>query len=130
MSNFKVCQGENYTSLKIGLTNQEYYQPNTRKIRYGAIRRKYSMPTLENRLKQYRLRTYCKWKQMATINYLSDKEYIDNELNTAEAYITGTQQDLGKLRSIRHRDSQFKYITAIRGKSPSQLTNHIRLVLE
>ena len=111
------------------IITQGYCQSDNPQVRNDIIRQKYNIATIESRLKYFRLRTYYKWKRYVSINYLNNKEYIDNELHTVDIYIASPQMDLRKTHKENNRNTKFKYLHALRRNSQKQLTNHIKTIL-
>ena len=70
------------------IITQGYYQSDNLQVRNDITRQKYNIATIERRLKYFRPETYYNWKRYASINYLNDKDYIDNELHTIDIYIS------------------------------------------
>ena len=75
------------------------------------------------------LKTYYKWRRCASINYLNDKDYIDNELHTVDSYTASLQTDLRNKNKDNNYNSKFKYLHSIRGGNSKQLLEHIETIL-
>ena len=56
-----------------------------------VIREKYTIPSIESRLKFYRLNTYYRLKIALSAPYLNDIDYINNELATPNGHIINLQ---------------------------------------
>ena len=112
-------------SKRTRIITQGYYQSDNPQVRNDIIRQKYNITTVEGRPKYPRLETYYKWKSYASINYLNDKDYIVNELQTLGKYTASLQTDIRNVRKDNNYRAQFKYPYAIRGNNPKQLVERI-----
>ena len=57
----------------------------------------------------------------ASVNYLGDKDYIDNKLRTLDVYITSLEIDLANLRIDNNYNSKSKSLHSIRGVRPETI---------
>ena len=71
---------------------------------------------------------YYNWKRKLSINYLNGQTYIRNEHDSVYLYISTLRDDLRQLSNVHKYDTEFIYLTSVRGKSKNQIKEIKRIL--